>query len=92
MADQLEDFAKGDRVIITDAFGREHHAVALTPVEGTHRDGKKIHDFPVLWITHTGTERVPWPIESVRHDTTSGVPDDFAWLDPAALTQEEPDE
>lgn len=60
----------GDNVRIQDASGRWHDAVAVTGVEGTHRDGRKIHDFPIIWIEATGYNgqlfRAPWPRESVR--------------------------
>lgn len=52
--------------MITDAFGVEHAAIALSGVEGTHRDGRKIHDFPIVWVRTVRGSRIPWPREDVR--------------------------
>ena len=56
----------GDAVIITDAFGREHHTKALSVLE------VKGHTFPVVWVerplTGGGWDRAPWPVEAVRPD------------------------
>lgn len=62
----MPKFAIGDTVIVIviDAAGNEHVAVARSDIEGTHRDGHKIHDFPIVWIDLAGL--VPWPAEFVR--------------------------
>jgi hypothetical protein len=56
--------APGDEVVITDAWGDELTTQALSGVETTG------HNFPVVWIARPlrggGTERAPWPAESVR--------------------------
>jgi hypothetical protein len=42
-------------------------AIAMSGVEGTYRDGRKIHDFPVIWVTTDPSDvAVPWPAEDVR--------------------------
>lgn len=58
--------SEGDSIVITDAFGVEHAAIALSGVEGTHRDGRKIHDFPIVWVRTVRGSRIPWPREDVR--------------------------
>jgi hypothetical protein len=54
----------GDQVLIVDAGGREYRTEALSGIE---TDG---HSFPVIWVArplaHGGTDRVPWPAESVK--------------------------
>jgi hypothetical protein len=41
--------------------------MAISEVEPTHIDGRKIHDFPVIWVRlAVGGQRLPWPVESVR--------------------------
>lgn len=56
--------SEGDRVVITDVNGNEHEVTALSGVE---REG---HSFPIVWVarplTAGGTDRIPWPAESVR--------------------------
>lgn len=62
--DRLQWFTEGTAVIITAADGSEHRTTALSGVE---REG---HNFPVVWVlrplTDGGTDRVPWPADSVR--------------------------
>lgn len=53
-------------VTIVDAFGQEREARTLTGIEGVWEDGRKVHDFPVVWVTTDGENRLPWPLESVR--------------------------
>ena len=65
------DYKPGDAVVITDAYGREHLATALTGIEGTHRDGRKVHDFPVVWVRTGRSERIPWPVESISRPDRS---------------------
>lgn len=43
-----DTFKPGDPVRIQDARGDWYDAIADSSVEGTHRDGRKIHDFPVV--------------------------------------------
>lgn len=43
----------GESIEIRTAFGAWVEAVATSGVEGTHRHGKKIHDFPVIWVKVT---------------------------------------
>ena len=54
----------GDRIVITDAAGREYQTEALGGVEV---DG---HPFPVIWVKRPlaggGTDRAPWPATHVR--------------------------
>ena len=57
----------GDPVEVRDMHGAWVPAVARSGVEGTHRDGRKIHDFPVVWVALPGVaEPLPWPAEDVR--------------------------
>lgn len=67
MTTHTDPLEAGVAVIVSDAFGEEHHMIALTCVE---TDG---HDFPVVWVgdpTREG-QRIPWPVESVRLAGTS---------------------
>lgn len=59
---------KGDRVEFRDAFDTWHQGVATSDVEGTHRDGHKVHDFPLIFVLKDGAthEPIPWPVEDVR--------------------------
>lgn len=73
-----------DRVVIEDAFGNLWRAVACSDIESTHRNGRKIHDFPVVMVRITGgllrrfrwwspsNETVAWPAEYVYCGTDSG--------------------
>jgi hypothetical protein len=57
----------GDPVEVRTAFDVWQPAVARSGVEPTHRDGKKIHDFPVIWVALPGVaEPMPWPATDVR--------------------------
>jgi hypothetical protein len=60
----------GEQIRIQDANGDWFEATAVTGIEGTHRDGCKIHDFPVIWIEAIGNNgqpfRAPWPREYVQ--------------------------
>ncbi len=53
---------QGARVLVTDANGVEHDAVALSSIEGRAQG----HSFPVIWVAFADWERAPWPVESVR--------------------------
>lgn len=64
----MERIKPGDRLIVTVYGGEERPATAASYPEGTHDEhGRKIHDFPVVYVVLDGhTERDPWPLESVR--------------------------
>jgi hypothetical protein len=57
----------GDPVEVRDAHGAWLPGVARSGVEPTHRNGRKIHDFPVIWVALPGhAEPMPWPWVDVR--------------------------
>ena len=60
----------GTPVSVLTAFGDWRDAIATSALEPTHMGGKKVHNFPVIWIrlaTQTNEEGpIPWPAESVR--------------------------
>lgn len=57
----------GDPVEVRDANGNWFPAVARSEVQGTHQDGQRVHDFPVVWVALPGTAgQVPWPATDVR--------------------------
>jgi hypothetical protein len=57
----------GDPIEVRDVRGVWIAAVARSSVEPTHRDGRKIHDFAVVWVAMPGVaEPVPWPATDVR--------------------------
>jgi hypothetical protein len=71
MADTI--LRPGDRVLVRDAGGEWHEAVADSEVELERevdtRTGRyrKLHDFPVIWVRfRPGGERMPWPAEDVK--------------------------
>lgn len=42
-------------------------AEATSGVEGVWKDGRKVHDFPVVWVEVAGADGpMPWPAEDVR--------------------------
>jgi hypothetical protein len=57
-----ESIGSGDHLVVTDAEGVEHRALALSSIESAG------HNFPVVWVTFDDRQcgRVPWPAESVR--------------------------
>ncbi len=56
----------GDALMVRDATDEWRAATATSGVEGTHRDGRKVHDFPVVWVSLAGySGPVPWPVEAV---------------------------
>lgn len=58
---------RGDLIEVRDAHDNWLPAAATSGVEGTHRDGRKVHDFPVVWVRVFGTDTpIPWPAEDVR--------------------------
>ena len=61
------DVKAGSAVLVRTAGDEWLPAVAMSAVEGTHRNGRKIHDFPVVWVTTDPSDvAVPWPVEDVR--------------------------
>lgn len=70
------DVKRGDHVEYRDVNDKWHRGVAASAIEGTHENGRKIHDFPVVWVVGTALRRMPWPAEDVR-PAPPGVPDDF---------------
>lgn len=64
----MSDIRPGNRVEVLTALGDWKPATALSRIEGTHdysksRGGRKIHDFPVVWIGFDGNPRpTPWPV------------------------------
>jgi hypothetical protein len=64
-----ERITAGDAVRIQDADGEWWLATADSPIEPPHRDGRKIHDFPVIWVRHNGGRRLPWPATHVQRIT-----------------------
>lgn len=62
----------GDQLLIRDALDVWSPAVAASAIEGVWKDGKKIHDFPVVWVDLPGG-RVPWPLDAIR--VASEAPD-----------------
>jgi hypothetical protein len=57
----------GEVLLVRDAFDSWVPAIATSLVEGAWKDGKKIHDFPVVWVDVTGADApMPWPLEDVR--------------------------
>jgi hypothetical protein len=66
-----QQLADGVTVIVTDAGGVEHEALARSVIEGRFVDGILTHDFPVVWVDiprwdGQGTARVPWPLTADR--------------------------
>lgn len=55
----MTDMIHPGQVMITDAEGKEHPAVATTGVV-------RGRDFPVVWVGIGDHLPVPWPAESVR--------------------------
>jgi hypothetical protein len=52
----------GTLVVVTDAGGIEHHAIAASSIEGKAMG----HSFPVIWVSfEAGGQCIPWPAESV---------------------------
>ena len=55
------------QVQVLTAFGEWRDAVAVTEIEPTHMGGKKVHNFPVIWVEFPDLMgRTPWPAEDVR--------------------------
>lgn len=63
----MAEIQHGDAIRIREVDGEWLPAVAHTGIEPTHRDGRKIHDFPVYWVRVAGrADPLPWPAEDVR--------------------------
>ena len=76
--DKAQEIHNGSHVLAKDAFGKWHRMAAVSGVEPTHENGRKIHDFPIVWVTNarlaSAGEKIPWPAEDVRLAPPS-VPD-----------------
>jgi hypothetical protein len=71
----------GDEVRCRNAYGHWLPGVAASDLEGTHRGGRRVHDFPVYMVVfdHRSEDGpLPWPAEEVEP------------LEPSADPQEEP--
>ncbi len=56
-------------VRVRTAAGRWLDAVAVSGVQGTHRHGRRVHDFPVVLVLvpgHPLDGPLPWPVEDVE--------------------------
>lgn len=64
----------GDPIEVRTAYAVWVPGVARSSVEPTHRDGRKVHDFPVIWVALPGRpEPMPWPATDVRpYERTGG--------------------
>lgn len=64
----------GDALLVKDAADNWLPATPASGVEGVWKDGRKVHDFPVVYVLLAAVERpVPWPAEFVV--LASEVPD-----------------
>jgi hypothetical protein len=62
----------GTPVLIRTAFDEWRYAVAVSGIEPTHRDGRKIHNFPVIWVQMPHlADPLPWPAGDVREQPAS---------------------
>ena len=60
----------GDAVRVRTADDEWLHAVTTSRPEGTHMDGRKVHDFPVVWVRLMGVDQqIPWPLTDVEATT-----------------------
>lgn len=58
----------GDPIEVRDAHGAWLPAVARSDIEPTYVNGRKLHDFPVIWVAAPGVKKpMPWPADDVRH-------------------------
>lgn len=63
----MTNIQPGDPVEALNSQGQWLPAVARSAVEGFWKDGKKIHDFPVIWVALPGVaDPMPWPAKDVR--------------------------
>jgi len=72
--------AVGDLLLVRNAFGEDIRVRAVSCLEPTHSNGKKIHDFPVVWICRESAwpnppedTTVPWPADEVLEILSSEV-------------------
>lgn len=57
----------GDALLVRTAYDEWLPATASSAVEGIWKDGRKVHDFPVVLVQFDGAAgSVPWPLEDVR--------------------------
>lgn len=61
-----EQISAGDRVLVTDAAGREHAAVAVSPMY-------RGRDMPLVAIQFADAVPMPWPAEFVRLADLTGA-------------------
>jgi hypothetical protein len=65
MDEWIKTVQAGTSVEVRTARGEWLAVPADSSVEGTHRDGRRIHNFPVVWVVVDG-HRIPWPVTDVR--------------------------
>ena len=57
----------GEAVRVRTADDEWLDAVATSRPEGTHVGGRKVHDFPVVWVRVAGVHQsIPWPLTDVE--------------------------
>lgn len=57
----------GSALRVRDASGDWLDAVAVSVPEGEYVDGRKVHDFPVVWVRVMGVDQtIPWPLTDVE--------------------------
>jgi hypothetical protein len=63
----------GDWLLVRNVFDRWEPATVVAPgVEGIWKNGRKIHDFPVVWVDIAGADGpMPWPLDEVRRPRVS---------------------
>lgn len=69
----MAEIAPGIPVIITDAYGTEHPAIATSGITKSHARG-----FPIVWVIgdlFRDDNPVPWPAEDVRAFDAGRVPE-----------------
>lgn len=65
--DRLIKVVQGMILVVRTASNEWIPARATSSVEGPYRNGRKIHDFPVVWVDVAGADApLPWPLEDVR--------------------------
>jgi len=65
MADRR--IAPGTPLVVRDAKGGEHDAIATSIVEHSMQAGRKVHDFTGVWVRLTTKgDPVFWPLDDVR--------------------------
>jgi len=53
----------GESVRVRTASGEWLDAVTTSRPEGAHVGGRKVHDFPVVWVRVMGVDQpMPWPL------------------------------